>query len=1048
MDSNTPSFPPPSRLRLPPSLLALPALSISSHGSSAENAIPTSAGRLDGRGAASGSGARKSGLGKDKVGWGELPVNVLHLIYTYTIDAPPPSNCLFRTWVSKPQSFEIALAVQQRIWLCRLRRVSQGWRSAVDSHSFWPAYTLLLDPSRPHSSTLEDIYSSRLTPSTPSFPTLFHRARHTTLNICIPCRLNHPSRLGLYPAVPRRLTFTRNFGSTPTCEKHYHHYCSGCLKEYGIESLSPTPPSAGRHLQIPSPVVRSDRGLLVPNSRDIDEEGYYRLRNDLVCKDCRRTTASEEIKRVLMEECPRGGDDSTSNGIIRGWKNDWTRNQYIEEYVEESSHTCTYMVSKAIKLQWLTNHTRYNELWDTAMELQKNEKNLKLKFYNDHYDVNFNTDLNLVARSLESPHERVLRLTKEYELRGEDYTGRTDAQDQVEVLELCKKWTEQAENMLERDEDGFEVWGDDTDEEEEALALERGVLNDKYQRKLEEACINDWLNDRIRFGFWVYPSDEVSKHQAQPNAHTPFKDIAPHAKHPLSNLTRLVDSYDPVAAEEDTVGMMSLLPDGGTDPFLPPQALLQKLDGLFEEKLKAKLSPAIAELVRRTRDWFGDDEAAEEYCRGLRVGDVIGKLDDWELWVPRRLADHLKSLNQLRLSAQIPSVLAPAPATGSRPTSSSFGVMPNPATSPKIELVQEEYRSPTMAEYGIKEIAFTTASDHDHDNPSISAGLGAAVTTPKKVEGDGLEESPKLGKRKSPTEEEEGKIPEKKIRHSPPTLPVTPSERAEDGSPTIKKRKLPPSPETHHIDRSIKDISPPAPLRYDIGRNDMLDVSNGSSLPTTPSPVVGIDPELLKQDDAEEEEEGLFERSGTEISSHDTVGTMPITPDAEEWNEGDTMCSVTKLEEERGMESTKDVVRIIDRTTGQVQVTPVEEEEELTEDEDEYEEEEMSLSSNNETSTTTMVGSIETIMKECLTREERQIPYLPLPPPSPSGRWNFNLNLGDKTHSTIDKLFWEEREVLRRCRCTICERARVREQYQYQYQVRGLFGWAGGWAWN
>ncbi|OCF75524.1 hypothetical protein I204_04380 [Kwoniella mangroviensis CBS 8886] len=1002
----------------------------------------------------------KLGMGKDKFGWGDLPVGVLHLIFSHVIELPPPDNCIFQTWRNRPPSFEIALAIEQRIRLCALRRVSLGWKSAADSHSFWPTYTLLLDPSRPHSSTLADINSARLTPSTPSFPTLFHRARYTTLHNCIPCRLNHPSRLGLYPAVRRRLTYSKKFGYTPTCEKHYNHFCSGCYREYGIESLSPTPPAigGGRYMRNVTPVVPTSTGLLACNPKDTDEDGTYRLRNDLICRDCRRIAISNELTN-LLKECSRTADTEIMvvAGVIRGLNNDWISNQYVKEYIEESTYTCIIMANKAVELQWLMSHTRYTELWGTATELQRNERMMKARYIK--YDFN--------TRFIESPHEKQQRLIKEYELKGEDFEGKESLEDYHEFTDLCKKWIEQYRRRFynggESDEDDLLVYDDEEEEDEEEEL--------RYQTKLQEGCINDWLNDRVRFGSWVSPSDEVLGYQIRvspvsgesSSIHTPFAQMCRHAKHPLSRFIHI--DYNPIEAEYDSAGLITLNPldiDEETDPFLPPERLLQKLDGLYEDKLRSNITPPLAELVRKIREWFGNDDVAEQYCERLTVGDIIKKLDDWELWVSRNLIEHIKVAEGRRAFGSDSASVATATTRIEAKIARDYNHGPK---SPKIELIQEEHRSPTMAEYGIEEIAFTASSDRDEHDDGISST--PAVDTPRRREDGEIESSPKLGKRKSPNEQQ-GALPEKKVRHSPPMpntpqegtgdMPVTPSDRAfiEDDldSSTQRKRKLPPSPETHHIDRLARPVSPPAPLRYDLDRvkdgthTIELSASNGSSMPTTPTPLVGVDADLML--DEEEDNAMVSERSETEISSHDTVGTMPITPtpEAEEWTGSlkdghgehgtspDAKNHVGRTES-RGL---KEVVTIVDATTGQI--TSLEaEEEESTEEEEEGEmydgiENDNEEEENNASHTSTATRSV---LREYLQRQEKHMPFLPLCP------LGVHWNLGEKTNSIILKVFYEQREVLRICRCTICERSKGKRE-AVEGVLQGLIYGGGHWV--
>ncbi|WVF69055.1 hypothetical protein IAT40_003829 [Kwoniella sp. CBS 6097] len=830
--------------------------------------------------------------GKRKTGWGNLPVHILHNILSFAQENVTLDDCLQNRWGHDDKTAEIALAISQRIWLCDMRGVCSGWKRAVDSHAFWPAYTLLLDPSRPHSSTIDDFHSSRLTPSTPSFPTLFHRSRHTTLRICLACRLNHPTRLGFYPAVPKRLTWTNRYGKSPTCDKHASHFCSDCMKEFGTETSSPTYGRGGRRTI--SPEIPAATGLLPTQHADTDDRGVVRQRGSLICTSCRTAAITLKLKRMLIG-CSRG------TLPVKGLSNNWFAKFPVKNYIEFGTGTAHTEARLAIEVQWLEDHTRWKELRPTAEALQDYESQLKYVFYNRETNGD-----------IEDPRAKQIRLGQEAELRGDDWNGIESARDKAERYWLYKKWWRAREEDAE---------SDDSDDDVE----DYGGLNRRYYDKLREGCMNDFINDRIRFGFWVSPSDEVSQHVLNAQApsmsrtHTPMVQLALGAKHPFMGITDL--SFTPIDAANESAGLIDLQIDrtaGKVDPFLPPRHLLEELEELFQERLAQKIEPAMRELVLRIRSYFdGDDEEAERYCKGLSVADLMEKLSEWKFWVPRQLADAV-----VAQADQASTDTSANPKVN--PTDRARSVQPNSSgkassdvkseskihTSPRIEMV-EEVIEPSVVDYGIKEVdstPHTIASDptsissdstiQGDQSPAIQ-GTHRDTSAVTSIDVDEQSRKSSLGKRKSPSEEKRvddsstesqnfdgvGRD-EKRFKSSSPSARLTPAQvipstphphvvghrngpsgddecNNASGETGPVKRKVPPSPEPHHINRSQRTVSPPAPPHFDLPlerlRRDTLSVLEGSSAPLTPTPfggpiqqTLGMHEHILRDEEEEE----------------------------------------------------------------------------------------------------------------------------------------------------------------------------------------------------
>jgi len=305
----------------------------------------------------------------------------------------------------------------------------------VESHSFWPHYTLILDPSKGHTSTVADLRSSRTTPSTPSYPSLFHRARSLTLEVCVPCRLNHPNRLGLYPAHPKAMTYSSYLGLIPTCHKHMNKYCSCCLRE---ENLDPNNPDHEVILQV--------------RPRDLDDKGRF-YSHPIVCSECREATLKIHIEKELVD-CARGGPPSgRAISIIETLSAQEYLSPYAQYHVIDAARF-------AVRESWMMNQTVYTSLEPILVDLQRCENQIKRDFiYRRRWDSPQlrATRINLVQRLFDEPihnlDEFVPRIAQdiddqyaewadEDEVEFEDDEDRQmlDVRQFVRVLPILRKW--------------------------------------------------------------------------------------------------------------------------------------------------------------------------------------------------------------------------------------------------------------------------------------------------------------------------------------------------------------------------------------------------------------------------------------------------------------------------------------------------------------------------------------------------------------------------------------------------------------------------------
>ncbi|ORX37050.1 hypothetical protein BD324DRAFT_624587 [Kockovaella imperatae] len=555
----------------------------------------------------SSSGSFKAKGSRNKQGWANLPIGVMHNIFGHMLAEVALPDQLGH-WLSDEAQI-LGLAMIQRAELCRLRLVCTGWRNAVDPHSFWPEYTLLLDPSKHHHSTLSDLEASSLTPSTPSFPTLFHRARHTTLSICIACRLNHPKRLGLYPANRRRLCFTRFFGSAPTCDKHHGSFCSSCLIEQETRPYQQRRNGQTVTVQIPTGIIRY---LLRTERSDTDPQGRSR-QGGIICERCRIDDMREAVEIIQP-----GLDDSDFNL-------DATQTDAANWYLDESKGDLRLVARLSLEELWLRKHTRWDELHLVAMELQYEEAKLRLEY--------------LVHNRRHSLKDKTRWCLLVGELNG------VDAGSDVEAVRAVDSTVR---NMLQYSRWKAEAAGKTLTQDDIDKWTDNGYLEYKWWSMLYKSLVKDWITDRVRHGFWISPFEESVNLRTEEGVIDNirrFADLAKSAQHPFAS--RLEDPYEPVDALEDRAGLMSALParSDATETSVPSSIrptlqLIRALEEEYAEQLRCVIRPALVQCVKLAVYRCGKDIAkAETMCEEWSVEALLSLMRRPAAWVKDGLLD-------------------------------------------------------------------------------------------------------------------------------------------------------------------------------------------------------------------------------------------------------------------------------------------------------------------------------------------------------------------------------------------------------------------------
>lgn len=234
----------------------------------------------------------------------------------------------------------------------------------VDSYHFWPEYTLIIEPSKDHASSVHDLAYGRTQPSSPTYSTHFQRALGTTAETCLPCRMNRPDRLGLYPATARSDTASNKFGHIPTCPRHERMYCTNCLR--------------GNMREGKRTMARPDRyNLALVARKDMDEDGYRYVKGDnhITCSGCRQFALTSFVEELLQDSA-RGGTIHGHAGHIVNESDE------AQEYILMGRGHAIDTARAAIEETWLSVNTGYEDCMETAGQLQTLENIVKKMIVN------------------------------------------------------------------------------------------------------------------------------------------------------------------------------------------------------------------------------------------------------------------------------------------------------------------------------------------------------------------------------------------------------------------------------------------------------------------------------------------------------------------------------------------------------------------------------------------------------------------------------------------------------------------------------------------
>lgn len=162
----------------------------------------------------------------------------------------------------------------------------------------------------------------------------------------------------------------------------------------------------------------------------------------------------------------------------------------------------------------------------------------------------------------------------------------------------------------------------------------------KWTKRLREGVINDYINDRVRLGFWVSPEDEIAQlaSSADPPIHAPIPVIAESNKHPFDSapLDGSGRSLSPIAASKHATatGWIDLVDPESAQAscFLPTPPLAQAMEVRFAETLGHTLWRPFRSIARTIQALSPSPDKAVATCQQMDLDALLRCLARKEAW--------------------------------------------------------------------------------------------------------------------------------------------------------------------------------------------------------------------------------------------------------------------------------------------------------------------------------------------------------------------------------------------------------------------------------
>lgn len=395
-----------------------------------------------------------------------------------------------------------------------------------------------------------------------------HLAWHRTTTVCAPCRILDPADPP-GTSSPDFPTFT-SIGVLQTCEPHYEAFCTNCL----------------------SPFTHDDPPVGYSDANDINESGIKRLEGAFTCRGCRHSA----LVYALNHELPRCG----RSGFLPGVHASLLNTPSAQDYLLNAEGVASVVARHAVEELFFAQHTRWDEYEADFHALQSLLLKLKCLFY-------------LKGVRGPTPQERAEYHDLVTRIWSAEYS---DFDDEPTLAQFYSDWVV---------EHGSATYGHyhykrDVDRYQRST----NYLSPFLRKKRVDLCLNSWVNDRVYYGFWIMPSDEIQrKKSVRAPFHSSFLTLAKTSVRPPDVLQNEHIYAQCIGRFSDNLFDEACLP--------PPQHILAELDLRFSATLQRRLEIPFSELVEYKRMDLSMAEA-EHFACSVGLPQLLRLLRKEMLW--------------------------------------------------------------------------------------------------------------------------------------------------------------------------------------------------------------------------------------------------------------------------------------------------------------------------------------------------------------------------------------------------------------------------------
>lgn len=355
---------------------------------------------------------------------------------------------------------------------------------------------------------------------------------------------------------------------------------------------------------------------------DVDEYGHGYTRGGNLCRHCRILSLENQLIRQLRA-CTTLPLGPLLAHLIQF--------DIAESYAQFGESGASEVADSLIEYNWLRSHSLYEQMLACAADLCSHERELRELYLKEN-----------VGEDVYERGSRHAMLAELYNTDVEDM-GEILAAEDVELNMRYRVWFLQNQKRIEHDDDDLDSAG--LDERVSLRVLPwlnpHGIIpsfpllrwrcradHGQWTRKLRDAQLRQWTEERICAGYWIYPTEEYKLFDK--GGHQVLALLADGARYPLEDIGRPVDFLTPIDVLRSGSCLLRIDP---RDPLihLPTARLLEDLDGRYAERLREILTPAFKEIVAAYRH-VAPARELEGYLEEVTLGTLLEQLANPDAW--------------------------------------------------------------------------------------------------------------------------------------------------------------------------------------------------------------------------------------------------------------------------------------------------------------------------------------------------------------------------------------------------------------------------------